>query len=230
MNTETLIVHEQSRMEVYRLLADCYHLPDQHFTEKLDHLHRAMKRVCYQAAGYVNQMKTDIEQIDDPGCLKIDYAKLFMGPYKLLAPPYGSVYLEGERLVMGKSTLDAQHRYREAGVDITEDFKEAPDHIAVELEFMHFLISNEIEAIAGQNIEGVVNSLQRQRSFLEDHLGVWVSEFADNMENNAATMFYRNSAKATKLFVNDDYRTLSSLLPAGQLECGNLVAINSLPV
>jgi TorA maturation chaperone TorD len=215
MNIETLIAHEQSRMEVYRLLADCYHLPGLNFPVKLARLHDAMKRVCCQAADYVRQMKKDIAQLDDPQSLMIDYARLFMGPYKLLAPPYGSVYLDGEHLVMGKSTLDARQRYRKAGVAVAGDFKEAPDHIAVELEFMHFLIFNELEAMAGQNREGVVSSLEKQRSFLEDHLGLWVSEFASSVEHNAATSFYQNAAKATKVFVADDYHILLDWQAAG---------------
>ncbi|MFN2356106.1 MAG: molecular chaperone, partial [Desulfopila sp.] len=69
--------------------------------------------------------------------LLVEYARLFVGPFELLAPPYGSVYLETGRRLMGDSTIAVQHMYTNAG--LTLDVQEAPDHIALELEFMHYL-------------------------------------------------------------------------------------------
>ena len=45
---------------------------------------------------------------------------------------------------MGDSTMDVRMRYGDARLELAADFKEAPDHIAAELEFMHFLIFKEI--------------------------------------------------------------------------------------
>jgi DMSO reductase family type II enzyme chaperone len=210
MKTEDFLTHEQSRMEVYRLLADCFHLPDENLKKKLVSLSNTLNMLCGEAAEYIHLMKKDLEQIDDFECLKVDYARLFVGPYTLSAPPYGSVYLEGERLVMGDSTLDAQKRYRNAGLDIAKDFREAPDHIAVELEFMHFLIFKEIEAATHSNIEAFGNYLIEQQSFLEDHLGAWVSDFAENITANSDTEFYKKLAKSTKIFINQELQTIES--------------------
>jgi TorA maturation chaperone TorD len=204
MNTESFLAHEQCRMEAYRLLADCYQLPDQNLKENLIRLSSNMKTVCGQASEYVCQMKKNIEQINDSEHLKVDYAKLFVGPYRLLAAPYGSVYLEGERTVMGESTVDAQHRYREAGLDIAKDFNEAPDHIAAELEFMYVLILNELEGISTSDEEKTIGSLHQQNDFLQAHLGAWVPDFVQDVERNAQTSFYRNLARATKLFIMYD--------------------------
>ncbi|MBM2831889.1 MAG: torD6, partial [Dehalococcoidia bacterium] len=44
---------------------------------------------------------------------------LFVGPYRLLAPPYWSAYLEDARVVMGDSTMDVKNRYREEGLVAT---------------------------------------------------------------------------------------------------------------
>ncbi len=70
----------------------------------------------------------------------------FLFLFCMLAPPYGSVYLERERTVMGESTLDVVRRYRQEGLDISADFHDAPDHITAELEFVHFLIFKALEA------------------------------------------------------------------------------------
>jgi len=217
MQTEDFLAHEQSRMEAYRLLADSFHLPNENLKEKMVLLSNTLSMVCGEAAAYVHQMIKNLERSEDLECLKVDYARLFVGPYTLSAPPYGSVYLEGERLVMGDSTLDAQKRYRNAGLDIAKDFKEAPDHIAVELEFMHFLIFKEIEAATHSNIEAFANCLKKQQSFLEDHLGDWQSEFTDTVIANSDTEFYKALAKSTKIFIGQDLQLVKKYCESGIL-------------
>ena len=67
--------------------------------------------------------------------LKSDFSRLFIGPFKLLAPPYGSIYLDGNSCLMGASTMEVRQLYRNEGLNPV--IKEAPDHIAIELEFMY---------------------------------------------------------------------------------------------
>lgn len=200
MKAEHFLHREMNRSDAYKLLSACYYLPEEDTLGKLAQLEEAMGGVCAEAAEHVSDMggETEIEQ------LRIDYSKLFVGPFKLLAPPYGSVYLEGGRRVMGESTLDAHNRYREVGLDISGDLKEVPDHIAIELEFMYYLVLKEIEAIGNSDFENALDYLNKQKGFLEDHLGVWVSEFANIVEENAGTDFYRNLARVTKVFVKRD--------------------------
>jgi TorA maturation chaperone TorD len=123
-----------------------------------------------------------------------------------LATPYGSVYLDGERKMMGGSTLDVRSRYREAGLDTAKNFKDAPDHISAELEFMYYLIFKEIEAFAESDTEAAMGFIQKQKSFLEDHLMAWVPEFAKNIIENAENPFYPNLAKATESFLQENYQ------------------------
>ncbi|MBC8263890.1 MAG: molecular chaperone TorD family protein [Anaerolineales bacterium] len=192
--------HEENRRDSYERLSACYYLPEEDTIRELAELEEAMGSVCAEAAEHVSSMRreTDIEQ------LSIDYSKLFLGPFGLLAPPYGSVYLERERRIMGDSTMDARNRYREVGLGISGSLKEAPDHIAIELEFMYYLIFKEIESIEKSDFENAMDYLRKQRGFLEDHLGAWVSEFADNVEENAGTDFYKCLARATRVFVKKD--------------------------
>jgi TorA maturation chaperone TorD len=140
----------------------------------------------------------DVEQ------LKIEFSKLFVGPFKLLAPPYGSVYLEPGRRVMGDSTIDARNWYREAGLDFSDNLKEAPDHITIELEFVYYLIYKELEAIANSDGEAALATLNKRKGFLVNHLGAWVSGFADKVEENAETDFYKDLARLTNAFVQKD--------------------------
>ncbi len=126
--------------------------------------------------------------------LLVDYAKLFVGPFDLLAPPYGSVYLDEGRRVMGNSTMDVCAQYQRAGLGLTAGFKEAPDHITVELEFMYYLIHKHL-------LTDDVQYLELQATFLREHLGSWVEPFTKAMEENASRGFYRNLAHLTRLFI-----------------------------
>ena len=137
-----------------------------------------------------------------------------MGPYTLFAAPYGSVYLDGERKIMGDSTLDVKTRYREAGLDTAQNFKDAPDHISAELEFMYYLIFKEIDAFANSDIETAIDFIQRQKSFLEDHLMAWVPEFANSISENAEN---RLKAKGFEVFSQEAYPANDGGIALGQL-------------
>ena len=200
MEREEYLRHEEVRCESYRLLAQCYYLPDKELVEALEHSEELAQWRRPEGDG---NTWTD----SDIDSLKVDYTRLFMGPYHSLASPYGSVYLEKARKVMGDSTVDARQRYKEAGLYVT--LKEAPDHVAIELEFMYYLIYREVEAIINDNETDIVLYLEKQRDFLQNHLGKWVSEFTDNISANTETVFYQDVARITKSLVTEDLAQLS---------------------
>jgi TorA maturation chaperone TorD len=217
-------------MEAFRLLSDCYFLPDPGLSEKLENLEFNMSNVSEPAVVFIQRMRKEFEVGANLEPLKVDFSKLFVGPYKLFAAPYGSVYLDSERKIMGDSTLDVKNRYREAGLVTAKNFKDAPDHISAELEFMYYLIFKEIEAFSNSNIETAVSFIQKQKYFLEDHLMAWVPEFANSIIKYAVSPFYPNLAKATETFLKENYKIVCSVLDSGQLNSEKHVEINSLRV
>jgi TorA maturation chaperone TorD len=232
METKNLLNHESSRMTAFRLLSDCYFLPDPGLSEKLEDLESNMANVCQPAAEWVRKMREEFAAVANLEPLKVDFSKLFVGPYKLFAAPYGSVYLDSERKMMGDSTLDVKNRYREAGLDTAKNFKDAPDHISAELEFMYYLIFKEIEAFANSNIETAIDYIQKQKSFLEDHLMAWVPEFVKSIIESPENPFYVNLAKATTAFLKENYGVVCSILDSASVQQGSEkhVEINSLRV
>jgi len=230
METHNLLNAESARMAVFRFLSDCYFLPDAGISEKLELLEFNLSKVCKPALGFIQKMSTAIEAAENVEPLKVDFSKLFVGPYKLLAAPYGSVYLDDERKVMGDSTLDVKNRYRRAGLDTAKNFKDAPDHISAELEFMHYLIFKEIEAFADSDPASAIGFIQKQKFFLEDHLMAWVPEFADSIINYAENPFYPNLAKATMTFLQENYEIVCAFLDSEKPDSEKPVEINSLRV
>ena len=230
MKTQELFEHEQLRFDTYRLLANAFYVPDKCLMDSLVTLEKCMEEICGKTLIHYKNMPVSIGPKEGMELLKVDYAKLFVGPFSLLAPPYGSVYLESERMVMGNSTADVQKWYRSADLDIDVQFKDAPDHIAAELEFMHFLIFKEMEAADQGGADCVIQYLKMQRSFLEYHLSSWISDFTDNVVNNAQTAFYQNLARATEAFVMDDLQTITALLDSWESDVENSVGLESAQV
>jgi TorA maturation chaperone TorD len=168
-----------------------------------------MKFLNINVLEHISKMNIYLERKEDLDRIKVEYAKLFVGPYNLKAPPYGSVYLETENRVMHESTFDALKLYRSAGLDMAVDFKEPPDHISAELEFMSFLIFKELESRSINDIEAIYGFNDKQSSFMMRHLGVWVSDFLLNIEENAETEFYLSLTRLTKSFIKRDMEELS---------------------
>ncbi|NNL75415.1 MAG: molecular chaperone TorD family protein [Desulfobacterales bacterium] len=212
MDIEIFMRHEAIRSEIYKLLADCYYPPDESLSSKIMDLDEKLELVCPQTWQDMGWSGTKILKADNMEVWKVEYARLFVGPYTLHAPPYGSVYLDSERRIMGNSTMDVVDRYREAGLIPAKDFKDAPDHIAAELEFMHFLIFKAMNATRQNDGNKIITHFLNQQSFLEDHLAAWVPEFTRNVVENAKTSFYRNLGRATEAFIKEDYHIISSVL------------------
>ncbi|EHN8455347.1 molecular chaperone TorD family protein, partial [Salmonella enterica subsp. enterica serovar Enteritidis] len=59
-----------------------------------------------------------------------DFNALFVGPGKLLAAPFASVYLEDDALVMGKATLEIREFMAALGLSVNQESNIPDDHIS----------------------------------------------------------------------------------------------------
>jgi TorA maturation chaperone TorD len=205
MRTNDAYEAQTARAAVYKLLAECYYPPTGTLREPVEQLRRSLKTLGSPAAASAERMDAALQAHETLAELAIDHARLFVGPFALLSPPYGSIYLDGERRLMGDSTLSVDECYHEVGLEVAAGFNGTPDHIAVELEFMHFLIVKEIAAAADGELERAQNFRQKQRAFLERHLAAWVPDFSDSVEKQAQTGFYQSLAAATRLYIESDF-------------------------
>jgi len=152
--------------------------------------------------------------------LQKEYTRLFINAMpKVPAPPYGSLYLEKDWLVWGKTTVDAVKLYADAGLKMAEHFKDIPDHFATELEFMWYLIREEIRARGGMDPEhpSAVDDEKAekmagmQKNFLQNHIGAWYEDFLERMRSSARTAFYIEVCALAGEFISKEM----SLLEAG---------------
>jgi len=141
--------------------------------------------------------------------LQIEYSRLFVGPFKVAAPPYGSVYLEEGNKTYGDSTMNVISIYEEEKLQV--DLKEPPDHIAIELEFISYLISKQIESLSEDNIKLANTYFTKQLQFLKRHLAKWVDEFCSKVESESKCNFYKELAQAVKTKVYNDLTNVYSI-------------------
>jgi putative dimethyl sulfoxide reductase chaperone len=198
----TTVDQKVRRGNCFKLLAACFYEPEKEFFLKeglCDNLASQLASLHLErAATAANGMKQALEEQNDSD-LKVEYARLFVGPFKLIAPPYGSVYLEGKRMLMGDSTLAVQKAYQENGLAL--EVSEAPDHIALELEFMHYLCLREANAEAGQNKEEAGRIAGARSEFIGKFLKPWVANFCTDIRTGTDNQFYRHLADCLEGFI-----------------------------
>ena len=217
MEIHTLVSSETARQQVYQSLAACWHIPDKPMEPVLTALLKDLSELDSPAAEPVDRLKTQAAGDDSPASLTPEFTRLFIGPFSPPCPPYGSVYMEKNRTLMGDSTMDALTRYRELGVDLDQHFKEAPDHICAELEFMCLLVYKELSGIRSGDPGQVQQMLAHQQSFLSEHLIQWIPLFTDRVMEHSDSRFYTDLALSTRIFVEEDHLYLAAIAePADQ--------------
>ena len=203
MSVKENLLLAQSRADSYKLLSQCYFLPDQNLLATLKGIQPPVGSLWKELIGKAQEL----DRID---ILEVDYSRLFVGPFKLLAPPYESVYLDTGGQVVGDSTVNLRNLYLDEGIDV--NIKEVPDHVAIELEFMYYLINKEISTINGGADDRLQNNRNKQLYFLNEYLYCWISQFCRAVSENSQTDFYKSLSKVTETFVLNDLTFLEQEL------------------
>ncbi len=130
--------------------------------------------------------------------MQTDYVRLFIGPGRVLAPPWESVYFSEDRLVFQEQTLQVRNWYRRFGLEPEKLHKEPDDHIGLEISFVAYLARLAFEALAEQDEEEFEQLLEAQRQFLSEHLLKWGPYWCDLVLEHAQTEFYQGLALLTR--------------------------------
>jgi len=182
-----------TRGNCFKLLAACFYEPEKDlFVEEnlCQNLHNLLDGWASGAAKAASNMRLALLNSEQEQ-LSIAHAELFIGPFELIAPPYGSVYLEKNRQIMGNTTIGVLRSYQDAGLAVDE--KEPPDHIAIELEFMSFLNTREAEAWAEGDAAEAGKFFEKQKEFYHNYLR-WVPDFCGAIKKGTKSSFYQSLA------------------------------------
>lgn len=158
---------------------------------------------------FANLNKEDIEKIHKE--MKPEYARLFLGPKRILAPPYESVYCTTNRQLFGETCIKVRRLYEEIGLKIDKEGNIPDDFIGFELEFMYYLTFITGESIIDNNMDRIDVLLNYQYNFIKEYIGVWVERFTNDICENTNMEYFKVIANFTKEFILEDYKSLSEL-------------------
>jgi TorA maturation chaperone TorD len=152
--------------------------------------------------------------------LQLEYTRLFLGPDTLPAPPWESAYRSAGRTIFAEQTLEVRNEYRKFGLAFEKEGSEPDDHVGLELEFLSHLCKAAEETFEQGDGAKVLGLLEAQKSFFDEHVNCWASQYCEDLFNSATTSFYKGVAKFTDGFLQWDYLMLLELME--ELKRGSL--------
>lgn len=108
--------------------------------------------------------------------------------------------------------------YRAFGLEPCEAQRERPDHIAVELEFMHVLALKEAYGLAHGLAEEAEVCGQAETDFLRDHLGRWAPGFLKHLGDRTGGAIFELIAHATAACLEEHCRDIGIRLESEEVE------------
>ncbi len=189
--------------DMCRLLAACYYEPAPEFSEErlFDSLIDAAGHIDVDLAARARELKSSFESAT-PQDLLVDYAHLFLGPVGTLAVPYESAWLakEGSSITDIMQALD--DLYADGGFEVDPEFRDLPDHLAVELEFLYTLLFRRAAALRDGDDAALEELDALSERLISGHLDRWLPDFQKAVLEGAQCRFYRELADLTALFIN----------------------------
>lgn len=133
--------------------------------------------------------------------LNLEATRLFEGPGQPLAPPYGSYYLNGKRLV-GPEAIAVRKTHLKALLLPEFDNHLPADHLALELGF-----------IAALAEKGSVLCLNQMRTFINEHILSWVPMWKNDVFAVKPHPFFAGLVKLTIMMLEEDLAWINEYYP-----------------
>ena len=146
-----------------------------------------------------------LREVDSTEDLAVEYTRLFdAGASGPPCPLYGGLY-GGDRM---KKMEEVVRFYNHFGLTLSGEERELPDHLATQLEFMHYLTYREVEALHAGSDAGPYR--RAQRDFVARHLGMWVPKLCERLEKHQANDFFVSFFKLLADFLAWEARQLKA--------------------
>lgn len=214
-----------ARSRCYTLFAEAFRYPDEDFrrqaragelVQALDLLTAGLPYAFSLEDGEREAIRLSQRASDED--VEVEFVRLFeAGPGGPPCPLVEGAFQEDRRVILKELILFYNHfglSYAEGAQD------ERPDHLCLEMEFLHYLTFKEVHALQ----QGADPSAYRraQRDFLERHPGQWVPRIAERLEAIWARLpedvavdvirFYRELVRVLGRFLEQERLHVLSLL------------------
>ncbi|MBT4519293.1 MAG: hypothetical protein HOC23_04740 [Halieaceae bacterium] len=138
--------------------------------------------------------------------LVVEYTRLFdVGVSGPVCSLFGGLHY-GPQM---KTMEEVVRYYNHFGLTLSEKMQETPDHLTIELEFLHFLSYGENDL--SQRGEDVKSYQCAQRDFIARHPGRWVPIMCEKLERAKPMPFFRQLCQLLDAFLQSELTRLETL-------------------
>ncbi len=142
----------------------------------------------HPAAADLGRLQTAVGAFNDPDSLcehlEQAYVRLFVSHHGgISAPLYQSCYEGQNATLMGPAALDMRARLERRGLNVSADLREPPDHLAIELEYLYFLLEKGWR-------EGDHGLLREAAEFSSAVMLPWLTRFNRRLAGETECCFY----------------------------------------
>ena len=113
-----------------------------------------------------------------------EFNRLFVGPTIPEAPPFESIYLSSDHLMMGEQTVAVRKFYLQENLQAAGQGHEPDDFIATELEFVAYLLSRIMDATTAKNNIQIQLYKDLYHEFWTQHISLWLGLFAQRIRQS----------------------------------------------
>jgi len=132
--------------------------------------------------------------------------------------PYETSYGAANAFTQSQALADLNGFYHAFGVEPSAAYRERPDHVSLECEFVALLLYKEAIALEAGNTEGAEVCRTARRRFLEEHIGWWGGVVCERLERDAPTALYRLCGRFGAAMIAQEREALG--LPDPVVACG----------
>ena len=203
---EQAAAHHFARSAAYRLLCQATMYPSEDVIAALreDDLPQAQAAADILDETFSAPLAAFAKELQNstPDDLQRAHGHIFSHLLSLDCPPCETVYTAREIFEETAQLSDIAGFFRAFGMELAE--RERPDHITVELEFMHLLTAKEAVAQLHHGPDKARLCRVVQRKFVQDHLGRWGRRFAQQLAGRAPEGLFSATAALLDAFLADE--------------------------
>lgn len=209
--TQAAVALAAARSRAYAAFAWAFEYPDAAAIERIrsgtvaSELEQALAAVDATLVARLD--RAALREAGEAEALAIEFTRLFDAGASgdPPCPLYGGAY-GGARM---KTMEEAVRFYDHFGLTLSDSPRELPDHLATQLEFLHFLSFREAETLAAGG--DAAPWRRAQRDFVARHPGRWVPELAQRLERAQAMRFVMELVRSLEAFLGSEAVRLERL-------------------
>ena len=150
----------------------------------------------------------------DADAARSEYTRLFLGPDKLIAPPWESCYTAKERALFQESTLHVRSWYQQYSY-VPAGYPSHPDdHISLMMHFLALTTERAKACLEQDLLCGYKSLLEGQKLFEKNHILNWMDAYCADMDKSDTKLLYPQLVRAMAAFIAYDQQAISELLAA----------------